>query len=94
MYSFPNIDTVDLAAWCQTGEGPGRSINTSVLYSHPLYAAMPVCLSSALLGASIGAYEFWRDGLKNKMSTRGAKVADFTHTQIRIVRGFCSFSSC
>ena len=80
----PKHHTVDLAAWCQTGEGPGRSINTSVLYSHPLYAAMPVCLSSALLGASIGAYEFWRDGLKNKMSTRGAKVADFTHTQIRM----------
>ena len=86
--------TVDLAAWCQRGEGPGRNINTSLLYSHPLYAAMPVCLSSALLGASIGAYEFWRDGLKNKMSTRGAKVADFTHTQIRIVRSFCLFSSC
>ena len=80
----PKHHTVDLAAWCQRGEGPGRSINTSVLYSHPLYAAMPVCLSSALLGASIGAYEFWRDGLKNKVSTRGAKVADFTHTQIRI----------
>ena len=80
----PKHRTVDLAAWCQRGEGPGRSINTSLLYSHPLYAAMPVCLSSALLGASIGAYEFWRDGLKNKVSTRGAKVADFTHTQIRV----------
>ena len=80
----PKYRTVDLAAWCQRGEAPGQSINTSVLYSHPLYAAMPVCLSSALLGASIGAYEFWRDGLRSKVSTRGAKVADFTHTQIRL----------
>ena len=55
---------------------------------------MPVCLSSALLGASIGAYEFWRDGLKNKMSTRGAKVADFTHTQIRISEVSAHVSSC
>ena len=80
----PKYHTVDLAAWCQRGEAPGQSVNTSVLYSHPLYAAMPVCLSSALLGASIGAYEFWRDGLRSKVSTRGAKVSDFTHTQIRL----------
>ena len=80
----PNYRTLDLATWCNSGIAPGQSVNTSVLYSHPLYAAMPVCLTSALLGASIGAYEFWRDGLKNKMSTRGAKVSDFTHTQIRI----------
>ncbi len=81
---IPKHRTIDLAAWCQTGEGPGREINTSLLYSHPLYAAMPVCLTSALLGASIGAYELWRDTLKNKVSARNSKVADFTHTQIRV----------
>ncbi|WP_428911527.1 acyl-CoA dehydrogenase family protein [Niallia sp. Krafla_26] len=80
----PNYRTLDLAKWCQTGVAPGQSINTNVLYTHPLYAAMPVCLTSALLGASIGAYEFWRDGLRSKVSTRGAKVAHFTHTQIRL----------
>lgn len=80
----PKHRTIDLAAWCQRGDGPGRKENTSLLYSHPLYAAMPVCLSSALLGASIGAYELWRDGLKNKVSTRNSKVADFTHQQIRV----------
>ena len=90
----PKHRTVDLAAWCQRGEGPGRSINTSVLYSHPLYAAMPVCLSSALLGASIGAYEFWRDGLKNKMSTRGAKVCRFYSYTNPPFRSFSSVSSC
>ena len=45
---------------------------------------MPVSLSSALLGASNGAYELWRDTIKNKVSTRNAKVADFTHQQIRV----------
>ena len=35
------------------GEAPGKNINTSILYSHPLFAAMPVSLSSALLGASM-----------------------------------------
>lgn len=80
----PKHRTTDMLAWCQKGEGPGRKLNTSLLYSHPLYAAMPVCLSSAVLGASIGAYELWRDTMKNKVSTRNTKVADFTHQQIRI----------
>ncbi|MEH7414916.1 acyl-CoA dehydrogenase family protein [Neobacillus drentensis] len=80
----PKHRTIDMIAWCQKGEGPGRRTNTNLLYSHPLYAAMPVCLTSALLGASIGAYEVWRDGMKSKLSTRNTKVADFTHQQIRI----------
>jgi 3-hydroxy-9,10-secoandrosta-1,3,5(10)-triene-9,17-dione monooxygenase len=80
----PKHRTIDMVPWCQKGEAPGRSINTSLLYSHPLYAAMPVCLTSALLGASIGAYETWRDGFKMKLSARAAKVSDFTHSQIRV----------
>ncbi|WP_428908082.1 hypothetical protein [Niallia sp. Krafla_26] len=80
----PKHRTLDMIGWCQKGEGPGRSVNTNRLYSHPLFAAMPVSLSSALLGASIGAYELWRDTMKSKVSTRNAKVADFTHSQIRL----------
>jgi alkylation response protein AidB-like acyl-CoA dehydrogenase len=80
----PKHRTLDMISWCQQGEGPGRKINTSLIYSHPLFAAMPVSLSSALLGASQGAYELWRDTIKNKVSNRNAKVADFTHQQIRI----------
>ena len=45
---------------------------------------MPVCLTSALLGASIGAYETWRDNIKSKLNVRHSKVADFTHSQIRV----------
>ena len=32
----PKHRTIDLAAWCESGEGPGRKENTSLLYSHPL----------------------------------------------------------
>ncbi|MEH7414917.1 acyl-CoA dehydrogenase family protein [Neobacillus drentensis] len=80
----PKHRTLDMIGWCQKGEGPGRKINTSLIYSHPLFAAMPVSLTSALLGASQGAYELWTDTMKNKVSTRNSKVADFTHQQIRI----------
>ena len=80
----PKYRTLDMISWCQTGEGPGSRINTNLIYSYPLFAAMPVSLSSALLGASIGAYELWRDTMKSKVSKGTIKVADFTHQQIRL----------
>ena len=82
----PKHRTLDMIAWCQKGEGPGRSINTNLLYSNPLFAAMPVSLTSALLGASRGAYELWRDTMKNAVSRKNGKVAEFTHQQIRVAK--------
>lgn len=89
----PDHRTIDMVAWCQRGEGPGRKANPSLLYSHPLYAAMPICLTSALLGASIGAYELWRDSIKNRVSARNTKVADFTHQQIRVAEVSASLAA-
>lgn len=80
----PKHRTLDMVAWCQRAEGPGRQLNTSLLYSYPLFAAMPVSLSSALIGASIGAYEHWREAMRSKVNKSNEKVADFTHQQIRI----------
>ena len=85
----PKHRTLDMIGWCQQGEGPGRRINTNLLYSDPLFAAMPVSLSSALFGASVGAYELWRDTMKSKVSTRNAKVADFTHSTNSRGRSIC-----
>lgn len=89
----PKHRTIDMVPWCQSGEGPGRAANPGLLYSHPLYAAMPVCLTSALLGASIGAYELWRDTMKTKVSLRNSKVADFTHQQIRVAEVSASLAA-
>ncbi|MED4751975.1 acyl-CoA dehydrogenase family protein [Brevibacillus choshinensis] len=81
---IPEHRTIDMVAWCQKGEGPGSSMSTNPLYKYPLYAVIPVSLASALLGASLGAYELWRDGIKGKSTVRNARVADFTHQQIRV----------
>ncbi|WP_400164520.1 acyl-CoA dehydrogenase family protein [Brevibacillus sp. TJ4] len=80
----PEHRTFDMVAWCQRGEGPGNVVNDNPLYKNPLYTVIPVSLTSALLGASVGAYELWRDGLRTKSTVRQAKVADFTHQQIRV----------
>ncbi|KQL45992.1 hypothetical protein AN963_13350 [Brevibacillus choshinensis] len=81
---IPEHRTIDMVAWCQKGEGPGSSMSTNPLYKYPLYAVIPVSLASALLGASLGAYELWRDGIKGKSTVRNARVVDFTHQQIRV----------
>lgn len=81
---IPEHRTIDMVAWCQKGEGPGSQLSDNELYKHPLYAVIPVSLASALMGASLGAYELWRDGIKGKSTVRNAKVADFTHQQIRV----------
>ncbi|MEH7254662.1 acyl-CoA dehydrogenase family protein [Neobacillus niacini] len=81
---IPNYRTIDMAVWCQTGVGPGSTINNILLYQHPLYAVMPVCLTSSLLGASQGAYDLWKNTMKKKSTVRGANVSDYTHQQIRI----------
>ncbi|MEB3100089.1 acyl-CoA dehydrogenase family protein [Ferviditalea candida] len=80
----PEHRTIDMISWCQKGDGPGNKLNDAPLYKHPLYAAMPVCLTSALFGASVGTYELWRDSIKSKLTARSVKVADFTHQQIRV----------
>lgn len=80
----PEHRTFDMVAWCQRGVGPGNLINDLPLYKNPLYAVIPVSLTAALLGASVGAYELWREGIRTKSSVRQAKIADFTHQQIRV----------
>ncbi|QRG66719.1 acyl-CoA dehydrogenase family protein [Brevibacillus choshinensis] len=80
----PEHRTIDMVAWCQKGEGPGSHLTGNVLYQYPLYAVIPVSLASALLGASLDAYELWREGIKGKATVRNARVADFTHQQIRV----------
>ncbi|MEH7114177.1 acyl-CoA dehydrogenase family protein [Neobacillus niacini] len=81
---IPSYRTIDMAVWCQTGVGPGSTINNNLLYQHPLYAVMPVCLTSSILGASQGAYELWKNTMKKKSTVRGANVSDYTHQQIRL----------
>jgi len=80
----PAHRTIDMIPWCQSGDGPGHALNTNKLYRVPLYATLPMGLTTATLGASLGAYDLWVDGLRNKNTLRGSKIAEFTHQQIRV----------
>jgi 3-hydroxy-9,10-secoandrosta-1,3,5(10)-triene-9,17-dione monooxygenase len=68
------------------GKAPGRLVNPGPLYScSPLEATFTAALVVPVLGATMGAYEVWRDGLPSKVTafTR-EKVIELPHIQIRV----------
>ena len=90
---IPKYRTVDMVAWSQRGEGSDERTETNFVYSHPLFAGLVACLVSAVVGASMGAYEIWRDSIRNKVSLTNTKVADYTHQQIRMAEVAASLES-
>lgn len=67
------------------GNAPGAAINTHPMYRHPLMALFPLALTSPILGATMGAYELWRENNRTR-ATRitGLQLSTFSHQQIRI----------
>lgn len=67
------------------GQAPGAVLNTGPLYNLPLLATFPVFLAAPLLGATLGAYETWRDSSRSRYTRMSHElVAAFTHQQIRL----------
>ncbi|MBV8882714.1 MAG: flavin-dependent monooxygenase [Chroococcidiopsidaceae cyanobacterium CP_BM_RX_35] len=67
------------------GRAPGSTFNPSPLYQLPLFSAFPSALASPILGATIGAYETWRNLSHNKSTMYSREqVASLTHQQIRL----------
>src|SRR5260370_30722686 len=75
------VDMLDL----REGTTSGTAVNPGRLHNHPLFVAFPTSLVSPLLGATIGAYETWRDASRAKFTavTR-EQVATLSHYQIRL----------
>lgn len=67
------------------GNPPGAAMNTHPMYRHPLMALFPSALTAPILGATLGAYELWRENNRTR-TTRitGIQLSTFSHQQIRI----------
>ncbi|RNB85324.1 hypothetical protein EDM59_13050 [Brevibacillus nitrificans] len=64
----PEHRVINLSQWAGPGVTPGMSINRGASYNVPLYCALPTCLTSAIVGASLGAYEFFIKTLRERLS--------------------------
>lgn len=73
----------------ESGRSPGTLDNGGDLYKIPFFAAISLCLCSAILGMAKGALESYLEGIRGRES-RGAaagaanKIADFATIQIRV----------
>lgn len=82
----------------QSGTPPGAAINAGDLYKIPFFAAISVCLCSAILGMAQGALDIYLDETGGRM-TRGAAistpkpVAEFQTTQLRVAEAAASIDA-
>jgi 3-hydroxy-9,10-secoandrosta-1,3,5(10)-triene-9,17-dione monooxygenase len=67
------------------GGGPGTTVNPGRLYSLPFFTANAPGFVAPIVGATLGAYETWRQTNSNKLTafTR-EQVAMLSHVQIRL----------
>lgn len=82
----PQHRVIALEPWNEDAQAPGTLVNPSPLYKIQLSAVMPVTLLSVIIGATVGAYELWRDHIANSRSRNGGIVASSTSQQVRLTR--------
>jgi 3-hydroxy-9,10-secoandrosta-1,3,5(10)-triene-9,17-dione monooxygenase len=80
----PEHRVVNLIALSE-GNSPGAALNHHPMYRHPVLALFAIALTAPIVGATIGAYETWREAMRTK-STRITNIplTAFTHQQIRL----------
>jgi 3-hydroxy-9,10-secoandrosta-1,3,5(10)-triene-9,17-dione monooxygenase len=67
------------------GRGPGTVVHPTPLYQRPFFAAIAPALVAPILGATMGAYEIWRETISKKLTTyTQEQVAMLSHAQIRL----------
>ncbi|MPY70698.1 MAG: flavin-dependent monooxygenase [Alphaproteobacteria bacterium] len=72
-----------------SGRAPGTAVNAGPLYRIPFFAAISMCLCSAILGMARGALAEYLDGMRERR-TRGAavgaarSVTEFQTLQLRV----------
>lgn len=67
------------------GVAPGAELHASPLYRLPFLPPMATSLVAPIVGAALGAYEVWREGVRTRVTTYGREqVATLTHQQIRM----------
>jgi 3-hydroxy-9,10-secoandrosta-1,3,5(10)-triene-9,17-dione monooxygenase len=76
------LSLVDL----RQGKGPGGFVNTHSIFRTPFFFYAPLCFAAPMLGAALGAYEYFREWVKTRRSVDGALVAEKLSTQVRMAQ--------
>jgi 3-hydroxy-9,10-secoandrosta-1,3,5(10)-triene-9,17-dione monooxygenase len=89
----PQHRVVSLIALSEA-HAPGAALNPHPMYRHPLMILFESALAAPIIGATMGAYEVWREVTRTR-STRltGIPLTAFTHQQIRMTETSAEISS-
>jgi 3-hydroxy-9,10-secoandrosta-1,3,5(10)-triene-9,17-dione monooxygenase len=75
-----------LQADLRDGRAPGGIVNSGAIYRAPWYSYAPLTFVAPMLGATLGAYEDFRDWTVARSAADGSSVADFASIQTRLGR--------
>ncbi|WP_103105832.1 hypothetical protein [Brevibacillus reuszeri] len=82
---IPDHRIISLSKWAEDGVSPGMSVHTGVQYHVPLFCALPTCLTSTIVGATIGAYETYTKSIRERMSKNSKNdTVKLTHLMQRV----------
>lgn len=81
----PDHRVISLTKWADQGVSPGMSVNPGAQYNVPLFCALPTCLTSSIVGATIGAYETYTKGIRERISKNSKNDSvKLTHLMQRV----------
>jgi alkylation response protein AidB-like acyl-CoA dehydrogenase len=68
------------------GKTPGGAMYQDVIFHTPFFYYAPISFATPMLGAAQGAYEYFRDWAKTRVTQDGSALAEKISVQVRMAR--------
>jgi 3-hydroxy-9,10-secoandrosta-1,3,5(10)-triene-9,17-dione monooxygenase len=84
--AFVSSDRVLKLTELRDGKTPGGAMFKDVIFHTPFFYYAPISFATPMLGAAQGAYEYFRDWAKTRMTQDGSPLAAKASVQVRMAR--------
>jgi 3-hydroxy-9,10-secoandrosta-1,3,5(10)-triene-9,17-dione monooxygenase len=84
--AFVSSDRVLKLTELRDGKTPGGAMYKDVIFHTPFFYYAPISFATPMLGAAQGAYEYFRDWAKTRMTQDGSPLAAKASVQVRMAR--------
>jgi 3-hydroxy-9,10-secoandrosta-1,3,5(10)-triene-9,17-dione monooxygenase len=91
--AFVSSDRVLKLTELRDGKTPGGAMFKDVIFHTPFFYYAPISFATPMLGAAQGAYEYFRDWAKTRMTQDGSPLAAKASVQVRMARAAADLDS-
>jgi alkylation response protein AidB-like acyl-CoA dehydrogenase len=84
--AFVPSDRVLKLSELRDGKTPGGAMYKDTIFHTPFFYYAPISFASPMLGAAQGAYEYFREWAKTRVTQDGSSLAEKTSVQVRLAR--------